>query len=173
MFNNPVGYNVLPYKNEYTKDGSIQFTGFFIPAHEFSLLPEYLDERGVTDSVRFKAFYDEHRRLLSGKELIIYTSEHCFTPDEALLQQGDNLFDPVILSDRMTQIKLKTNTSRITHMGLVWNRSGQNDESRVSVKGIEHTGKTCVAFADKGGILIPDVSYCLFILFHPGIRRPV
>lgn len=140
MFNNPVGYNALPYKNEYTKDGSIQFTGFFIPAHEFSLLPEYLDERGVTNSVRFKAFYDEHRKLLSGKELIIYTSEHCFTPDEALLQQGDNLFDPVILSDRMTQIKLKTNTSRIVHMGLVWNRSGQNDESRTSVKGIESPG---------------------------------
>lgn len=54
MFNNPRSYNVLPYKNKYTRDGKIAYTGFFIPAHEFSLNPEFVDSRGVTDSVRFK-----------------------------------------------------------------------------------------------------------------------
>ena len=39
MFNNPLGYNVLPYKNQYTRDGKIAYTGFFIPAHEFALKP--------------------------------------------------------------------------------------------------------------------------------------
>ena len=27
IFNNPLGYNVLPYKNQYTIDGRIQYTG--------------------------------------------------------------------------------------------------------------------------------------------------
>ena len=54
MFNNPRSYNVLPYKNKYTRDGKIAFTGFFIPAHEFSLNHEYYDHRGFTDSVIFK-----------------------------------------------------------------------------------------------------------------------
>lgn len=27
IFNNPLGYNVLPYKNQYTRDGRIQYTG--------------------------------------------------------------------------------------------------------------------------------------------------
>ena len=51
IFNDPMAYNVLPYKNAYTRDGKIQYTGFFIPAHEFSLKPEFLDSRGVTDKI--------------------------------------------------------------------------------------------------------------------------
>ena len=27
IFNDPMGYNVLPYKNKYARDGRIQFTG--------------------------------------------------------------------------------------------------------------------------------------------------
>ena len=54
IFNNPRSYNVLPYKNKYTRDGKIAYTGFFVPAYEFSLNPEFVDERGVTDPIKFK-----------------------------------------------------------------------------------------------------------------------
>ena len=40
IFNNPLSYNVLPYKNSYSRDGKIQYTGFFIPAYEVSLDPK-------------------------------------------------------------------------------------------------------------------------------------
>ena len=53
IFNNPLSYNVLPYKNSYSRDGKIQYTGFFIPAYEVSLDPKFTDKRGVTDSVAF------------------------------------------------------------------------------------------------------------------------
>jgi hypothetical protein len=33
MFFNPEMYNILPYKNNYTLDGSTVYTAFFIPAY--------------------------------------------------------------------------------------------------------------------------------------------
>ena len=35
-----------------------------------------------------------------------YCSEYCFTPAEALLRQGDNIFDAIAISDRITQIRI-------------------------------------------------------------------
>lgn len=106
IFNNPLGYNVLPYKNAYTRDGKIQYTGFFIPAHEFALDPKYLDHRGVTDKIRFREHYEKQRSLMDGNDLLIYCAEHCFTPDEALLRQGDNIFNSELVSQRLTDIRV-------------------------------------------------------------------
>jgi hypothetical protein len=33
-------------------------------------------------------------------------AEHCFTPEDALIKQGDNLFDSVALAERLMQIKV-------------------------------------------------------------------
>ena len=100
LFNNPVAYNVLPYKNSYTMDGKIAFTGFFIPAYEFALDKKFVDSRGVTDSVKFKAQYEQRRASMEGQDLLTYCAEYCFTPNEALLKQGDNLFNAELLSDQ-------------------------------------------------------------------------
>ena len=121
MFNNPRSYNVLPYKNKYTRDGKIAYTGFFIPAHEFSLNPEFVDSRGVTDSVRFKQWYEEQRQKMEGQALLDYCAEHCFTPDEALLRQGDNIFDSIVISERLTQIRVfKENYKKPEPTVLFW-----------------------------------------------------
>jgi hypothetical protein len=106
MFNDPIAFNVLPYKNDYTRDGKIQYTGFFIPAHEFALDPKFLDSRGVTDKIRFREHYEKQRALMSGKDLMTYCAEHCFTPDEALLRQGDNIFNSELVSERLTDIRV-------------------------------------------------------------------
>jgi hypothetical protein len=106
MFNDPIQFNVLPYKNAYTRDGKIQYTGFFIPAHEFALDPKYLDKRGVTDKIRFKEHYEKQRSLMNGSTLMTYCAEHCFTPDEALLRQGDNIFNSELVSQRLTDIRV-------------------------------------------------------------------
>lgn len=121
MFNNPRAYNVLPYKNKYTRDGKIAYTGFFIPAHEFSLNPEFVDSRGVTDSIRFKQWYEEQRKKMEGQALLDYCAEHCFTPDEALLRQGDNIFDSIVISERLTQIRVfKENYQKPEPTALLW-----------------------------------------------------
>ena len=106
IFNNPLGFNVLPYKNFDTRDGKVQYTGWFLPAHKFSLDSKYVDKRGVTDHIRFKEHYEKTRATLEGKDLVIYCAEHCFCPEEALLMQGDNIFDAAVISDRLVQIRV-------------------------------------------------------------------
>lgn len=106
LFNNPMAYNILPYKNKYTIDNKIAFTGFFIPAYEFALDPKFVDNRGVTNSVEFKKYYEEKRSMMEGQDLLTYCAEYCFTPNEALLKQGDNIFNADIISDQIMQIRV-------------------------------------------------------------------
>lgn len=119
MFNDPLSYNVLPYKNFYTRDGRVQYTGFFIPAHEFSLRKEYLDSRGVTNSIEFKKFYEKKRAGMRGQDAVTYAAENCFTPDEALLKQGDNLFDAEVISEQLTRLATEKNVQKPVPMGLL------------------------------------------------------
>lgn len=128
LFNNPVAYNVLPYKNSYTMDGKIAFTGFFIPAYEFALDEQFVDSRGVTDKVRFKARYEEKRASMEGQDLLTYCAEYCFTPNDALLKQGDNLFNAELLSDQITQIRVFKNYIKPEPTALIWDG---NNEGKV------------------------------------------
>lgn len=133
MFEDPLSAGVLPYKNFYSDDGTAQYTGFFIPAYEFMMRPGYVDNRGVTDTKRAKAFYEEQRKLKSGERLLEYCSEYCFTPKEALLRQGENIFDSVLIADRITQIRVHKMGTSPQHIALLWDRE-DNDNSRNKVK---------------------------------------
>lgn len=139
IFNDPIKYNVLPYKNSYSKDGKVQFTAFFIPAYRFSLDPEYVDHRGVTDEVRFRKFYEERRARLDGVDLVRYCAERCFTPDEATMLQGDNMFNSVLLADRLTQIRVHKLYTKPINVELLWDRSPEDQTSRNKVKIVEHS----------------------------------
>lgn len=130
IFNNPLSYNVLPYKNSYSRDGKIQYTGFFIPAYEVSLDPKFTDKRGVTDSVAFKAFYEDKRKVMEGKDLMIYCAEHCFTPEEAILMQGDNIFDSEIIADRLTHIRVFKEYTKPEPMALLYD-SSSTDKKKI------------------------------------------
>ena len=132
MFNDPMSYNILPYKHFHTRDGSVQYSGFFIPAHEFSLRKEYLDERGVTNSIEFKKFYEKKRAGMKGQDAITYAAENCFTPDEALLKQGDNIFDAELISEQLTRIATMKDTPKPVPMGLLWENSGDKAHSKVN-----------------------------------------
>lgn len=122
MFRDPMAYGVLPYKNFYNRNATVQYTGFFIPAHEFSLKPEFLDSRGVTNSVEFKKYYEKKRAGMRGKDALTYAAENCFTPDEALLKQGDNLFDADLLSQQITRIETIRDIPKPTPVGLAWKK---------------------------------------------------
>ena len=106
MFYNPKGYDVLPFRHCCSRDGRPVLTGYFIPAHQFAINPEYLDERGVTDSDRFREYYEKRWALMEDQQdILMDKAEHCFTPEDALIQAGDNMFDATVLSERLTQIK--------------------------------------------------------------------
>ena len=107
MFKNPRGAKVLPYKNYDTTEGNPEITCFFCPSHKFALVSEYLDNRGVTDWVRFKKHYEEYRKTLHGQDYLDECAEHCFTPEEALSKTGENIFDAELIAARMSQIMTK------------------------------------------------------------------
>ena len=135
MFAKPDSYLILPYKNYDTEDNKPQLTAFFIPAHKFSLMDKYLDSRGVTDSVEFKKYYEEKRRLLSGRDLLDYCAEHCFIPNEALYKQGENMFDSIAIADRLTQIRIFKEGLKPDRVSLLWDRSEENtDLTKIKVK---------------------------------------
>lgn len=135
IFSNPEGYNVLPYKNYDTEDLVPTYTSYFIPAHKFALLPEYLDNRGVTDSKRFKEFYENERKKLSGKDLFNYCAEHPFHPQEALFKQGENYFDSVLIADRLTQLRIQKVGVKPQRVDLLWDvPKGSENNPRNKVK---------------------------------------
>lgn len=108
IFLNPKGYNILPYKHNYTKTGEYVETGFFIPAYTYIALPGCIDNRGVTDTKKARAYYENERNNLldDPKSYMIECAEYCFTPDDALALEGDNQFDTNLLQEQLSNIIL-------------------------------------------------------------------
>lgn len=134
IFNDPEAYNVLPYKNSYSDDGTVQYTGFFLPAYSMMLKTGYSDHRGVTFLKKAKEYYESQRKKKSGHKLLEYCAEYCFTPSEALLRQGDGIFDPIIISDRLTQLRIQKIGIKPQQVDLVWDCTNAENNPRNKVK---------------------------------------
>lgn len=108
IFNNPLGYGILPYKHNYTKTGETVLTSYFIPAFTFVNAEGYVDKRGVTNSKKAKEYYEKQRQNLldDPKAYMIECAEFCFTPDDALALEGENDFDTVALQEQLNNIIL-------------------------------------------------------------------
>lgn len=132
IFLDPEAFNVLPYKNYDTQDGEPELRAFFIPAHKFALSSEYLDERGVTDYVRFKEFYVEQRKKLKGDKFLTECAEHCFVPEEALSKTGENMFDAELIAARMAQILTKKDYVEPKKMLLTWDKTTEKNYQKVN-----------------------------------------
>lgn len=145
MFNDPEAFGILPYKNRYSDDGSVQFTGYFIPAYNIMLASGYTDSRGVTDIEKAKAYYEENRKKKSGQALLEYCAEYCFTPGEALLKQGDNIFDSIAIADRLTQLRVQKIGVQPQRVDLLWDCPDQDLNPRDKVKLVPNsTGKVLI-----------------------------
>lgn len=131
IFNDPLASNVLPYKNNYSDDGKVQYTGFFIPAYCFMLKDGYVDERGVTDEYKAKQYYESQRKLKSGQKLLEYCSEYCFTPNEALLRQGENIFDSIALADRLTQLRVHKVGVKPRRVSFLWENGVESAKLKI------------------------------------------
>ena len=131
IFYNPDAFNVLPFKNYDSSDGKPELRSFFIPAHKFALTSEYLDKRGVTDHIRFKEYYVEQRKKLSGDKYLTECAEHCFTPEEALSKTGENMFDAELIAARMAQIMIKKDWTEPQKMLLLWDKTTEKPYQKV------------------------------------------
>lgn len=105
---NPEVYGALPYRHNFTTNGEEVITSYFIPAYSLVNVPGYIDNRGYCDPEKSKAYHEELRKskIKDKNAFIIYCAEYCFTADEALLLEGTNKFNKVIITDQLTKIKL-------------------------------------------------------------------
>ena len=143
MFYNPKDYNFLPYKHNHTDNGEYVYTGFFIAA--FSLYIPMCDERGVCNEIDAKIFYNSERVKKSNdsQNLLEYKSEYCFTPEEALIRQGDN----ELLADQIANIELHKIVEEPKKVKLNW-------EFDAEIGGLNRMKLPTIEYTDKGKILI-------------------
>ncbi len=104
LFNNPQTHGILPCYHNFTPSGEYALTGFFIPAYRMHF--GYLDDRGCTNEVCAKEHFEKNRELkrTNPKAFLEYASEYCFTPEDALIRQGENQFNQAALAEQLAQL---------------------------------------------------------------------
>lgn len=135
MFLDPEAFGGLPYKHNHTKKGEYIYTGYFVAAHE--CVSTFTDERGVTDLVKAKEWYQAERKKKAGnpKNLLEYSSEYCFYPEEALSRQGQNEFNQEALAEQHTNLTILKTVPLPRTVKLFWNyEPGTNNKVGVKIK---------------------------------------
>lgn len=136
MFYNPKGFQVLPYHHNYTQSGEYVDTAFFIPAFTFVARAGYIDERGVTNTEKAKKFYnDTNLAIEDPQDQIKDRAEFCFTPEDALALEGDNMFDRVILTQQKALIELHKQGPHIDIGYMDWDLEG-GVQKKECIKGV-------------------------------------
>lgn len=146
---NPHKYDALPYRHNYTATGETVITAYFIPAYTIVNQPGLVDHRGWTDPEKGKAFYQKTRDAKAGdpRDLLIYCAEFCFTAEEALALEGDNMFNKVLLSDQMASIRLYKNGPHVD-VGTLEYKFRENKHTEDNVEGVRFVAN------NKGKVLI-------------------
>ena len=113
MINNPDVYNILKFRHRFTPDGKQIETAMFIPSYRN--VAALVDHRGWTDPEKGKEYYNKERekKAADPKALLIFKAEYCFTIEEALIQQGDNIFPKEELAEQAAQIEIYKSTPKI------------------------------------------------------------
>lgn len=139
MFYNPTGFQILPYRHNYTQSGEFVETSFFIPAFTFVARAGFIDERGVTNTEKAKQFYNETNLAIEDpQDQIKDRAEFCFTPEDALALEGDNMFDRVILSQQKALIELHKQGPTIQRGTMEWDLEG-GVQKKECIKGVRFT----------------------------------
>ena len=139
MFFNPEAYNILPFLNNYTEDGSWVKTAYFIPANIAFYREGYIDKRGVCNIKKATEYYMNERAKLeqSPKALIDYKAEYCLFPSEAFAIEGQNNFNKVKLVDQISAIKFKKRNVPQIERGIFKFNFANPNKSRDSFVGVQ------------------------------------
>lgn len=128
LANNPEVFNILPHYHNYTPDGRYIISSMFIPAYRNAMFEdpgvEYVDKRGWCNLEKARKRFEQERskKASDPKALLIYKAEYCFTIEEALIQQGDNMFPREELAEQMARIEIYKDIP-VPHRGhLLWKR---------------------------------------------------
>lgn len=153
MYYKPHIYGILPYRHRFTPDGSQVLTAYFIPCFKVLKYKGYTDERGWTDPVKAREFYERNRDVKAEdpKELVTYSAEYCFTAEEAFSLEGDNKFNKVIIAEQLAAIRLHKQAPKI-ESGMI----------SYTYKSSAHTKENINGFSWK-----PEIAGKVHILEHP------
>lgn len=145
-YSNPYGFDILPFRHNYTSDKNDTITAFFIPAYkqvtsnkefreETKIDLDVIDNRGWTNPEFGKQFYTVKRLRLKNDPatLLLRSAEYCFTAEEALAMEGENIFDKILLSHQALEIKLGNGPD--VQRGTMDFIYPNNDHSRLAIGG--------------------------------------
>lgn len=120
MITNPLGYNILPVRHNFTSDRSYKITGYFIPAYR--VVYDYVDNRGYCNEQACIDYYKNERKKKESdpKDLLEYKSEYCFTIEEALIQNQGNIFPVEEISQQLTNLEIYKETQKPKRGFLNW-----------------------------------------------------
>lgn len=108
MFYNPLDYNILPFDNIYDVAFAGNLCGMFTPAYKNIA---FKDKDGNSDEVSGKQFFDKERALAKESSdptlLPRKKAENPYTPQEAVLETGDNIFisDALVAHKNYVEVK--------------------------------------------------------------------
>ena len=142
----PDAYNVLKYRHNYTPDGRYILSAMFIPAYR--MVSKLLDHRGWCDPEESRKWYDSERlkKADDPKALLIYKAEYCYTIEEALIQQGDNIFPREELAEQLAAIDIYKTVPKLHSGFLTWelDKSSGERTGRVKWREDEQDGKVLI-----------------------------
>nr|DAX08728.1 MAG TPA: Terminase large subunit [Bacteriophage sp.] len=101
IYYNPRSFKILPFRHNWTQDGTTIESGFFIPYFLQSLNPEFMDNRGVCKIGEYKKFLQEERDNLLAvpEEYLKKCAERCWNAEEAFNLEGVNKFNKINIAN--------------------------------------------------------------------------
>ena len=108
IYYNPKAFKILPYRHNYTQDGTYIESGFFIPYFQQSLNPKFMDHRGVCNIEEYKKELQKERDNLLAvpEEYYKKCAERCWFAEEAFNLEGVNKFNKIKISEQLAEIRL-------------------------------------------------------------------
>lgn len=108
IYYNPKAFKILPYRHNYTQDGTYIESGFFIPYFQQSLNPKFMDNRGVCKIEEYKKELQKERDNLLAvpEEYYKKCAERCWFAEEAFNLEGVNKFNKIKISEQLAEIRL-------------------------------------------------------------------
>lgn len=130
----PDVYNILKVRHNYTADRKYVLTGLFIPAYR--MVNELVDSRGYCNEQKSIEWYTRKReaKATDPKALLIYKAEYCFTIEEALIRQGDNMFPREQLAEQQTALTIYKTIPTPKRGYLLWNLDEKDNKIGVRWK---------------------------------------
>lgn len=130
MATNPLMFNLLPVRHNYTDTREYMTGLLFIPAYLMVL--DLKDKRGYCkEKDAIEHLLKERNSITDPMSLITHKAEYCFTIEDALMQEGDNLFPKEELTEQYAAITLHKTVKPPTRGFLTWKKDSNGDATKM------------------------------------------